>query len=530
MPSMTGRIGGFAGLVLAASLVAAPCGAQAGPEGPALQPPRSGLAAVPLPPLDGLESSVADQIRAQERALTDTATMASASDKALADAYGVFARLCHAYEFFDAAEAAYANAIRLAPRDGTWPHLLGYLFQQTGRFEDALGRYSAARRLQPNTPVLQAYIGEMYLRVNRLADAREQFQSLVPVFPAVARAGLGEIALREGRFAEAVEHFEAALDRAPRAASVHYSLGMAYRGLGRLEEARSHLMRRGTSVLKPADPTVDALTNLLRGERAQMILGRRAYEAGQFDDAAAAFRKAVEAAPSSAAARVGLGMALAQRGDSAGATEQLEAALRLDAGNTTAHASLGLVMERLGRDREAVEHLQAAFRGEPNDSEVSRVLIRLLLKLSRGDEALDVLARTPSFDVEDEGLVLGLSILLADRQRYRDAIDLLESSHRQFPDRARADTTLARLLAAAPDRSLRDGARALELATRVYDRDPSPVHGESVALALAELERCAEAAMWMQRAIARADSERDAATAARLRTEAPRYAGASCRP
>jgi hypothetical protein len=68
------------------------------------------------------------------------------------------------------------------------------------------------------------------------------------------------------------------------------------------------------------------------------------------------------------------------------------------------------------------------------------------------------------------------------------------------------------------------------LATRVYDRDPSPVHGESVALALAELERCAEAAMWMQRAIARADSERDAATAARLRTEAPRYAGASCRP
>jgi tetratricopeptide (TPR) repeat protein len=297
MMSMTRWRVVLAGWVLALSLV--PCEAlQGDPAGPApLAPPRAGLVAVPVPPLEGLESAVADQIREQERALNAVIAKPRASDKELADAYGAFARLCHAYEFFDAAEAAYANAIRLAPRDATWLHLLGYLNQQTGRFEEALGRYSAARRLQPNTPVLQAYIGEMYLRLNRLADAREQFQNLVTVFPAVARAGLGEVALREGRFAEAVEYFEAALDRAPRAASVHYSLGMAYRGLGRLEEARSHLMRRGTSVLKPADAAVDALTDLLRGERAQMILGRRAYEAGQFDDAAAAFRKAVEAAP-----------------------------------------------------------------------------------------------------------------------------------------------------------------------------------------------------------------------------------------
>jgi tetratricopeptide (TPR) repeat protein len=189
-----------------------------------------------------------------------------------------------------------------------------------------------------------------------------------------------------------------------------------------------------------------------------------------------------------------------------------------------------MVLERAGRDREAVEHLSAAFRGDPTDGEISRVLIRLLLKLSRGDEAIDVLSRAPSFDVEDEGLVLGLSILLADRQRYRDAIDLLESSHRQFPDRARIDTTLARLLAAAPDRSLRDGARALELSMRVYDRDPSAAHGETVALALAESGRCGDAAMWIQRAVAQAEQTRDSATATRLRAEAPRYQTSQCRP
>ena len=101
----------------------------------------------------------------------------------------------------------------------------------------------------------------------------------------------------------------------------------------------------------PADPLVDSLTTLLRGERAQMMLARRAYDAGQFDEARAAFNKAVETAPSSAEARLGLGMALAQMGNAAGAIEQLEATPRLDANNVTAHTSLGMVLARSGRTR-----------------------------------------------------------------------------------------------------------------------------------------------------------------------------------
>ena len=505
--------------------VAAPCRAQ---DVSVIQPMKPGLVAVPMPVLDGLEAAVSEQFREQRKAFETVATRAKVSDRDLSDAYSALGRLGHAYEFFDTAEASYANAITLTPLDATVPHLLGYLYQQTGRFEDALARYTDARRLQPSDPVIRIRLADVYLRLDRLSDARALFQDLVEVYPAVARAGLGEIALRNGRFSEAVQHLEAALDRAPDAAPVHYSLGMAYRGLGRIDQARSHLARRGTRGLRPADPVVDALATLLRGERAQMILGQRAYEAGRFDEAATVFRKAVESAPASADARLGLGMALAQTGNAPGAIEQLETALRLDADNTTAHATLGLVLARVGRDHDAVEHLSAAFRREPTE-EVSGVLIRLLMKLSRGDEALDVLARMHSFSTDDEVTVLGLSILLADRERHRDAIELLESANRQFPDRVRTATTLSRMLAASPDRSLRDGERALILATHVYELERAPVHGETVALALAELGRCGEAATWMQRAIADAERAGDAATAARLKNEAPRYAGNSCR-
>ena len=56
-------------------------------------------------------------------------------------------------------------------------------------------------------------------------------------------------------------------------------------------------------------------------------------------------------------------MALAQMGNAAGAIEQLEAALRLDAENIAAHASLGMVLGAVGPvTEEAVAHSAARVR------------------------------------------------------------------------------------------------------------------------------------------------------------------------
>jgi tetratricopeptide (TPR) repeat protein len=131
---------------------------------------------------------------------------------------------------------------------------------------------------------------------------------------------------------------------------------------------------------------------------------------------------------------------------------------------------------------------------------------------------------------DDEATLLNLSILLSDRERYREAVQHLEESHRRFPDRVPTATTLARLLASAPDRSVRNGQRAFDLAMMVYQRDPSPVHGETVAISLAELGRCEEAGEWMRRAIDDADRAKDTAEATRLRGESGKYAMRPCRP
>lgn len=456
---------------------------------------QQNLLPVPQPRLEDLEPAVADQIRdAQQK--TSAVAAKSASSRELADAYGALARVYHAYEFLDSAEPAYVNARRLAPGNSEWPHLLGVVYQQTGRLEEAAEALAAARRLQPRDHAAAVYLGGIYLSLNRLVDARDQFQSVIDVFPAVARRGLGDVAMRERKFAEAAEHYRAVLDRVPRATAIHYSLAMAYRGMGRMDDARAHLERRGPEGVHADDPLMTSVQSLVRGERAWVMQGRRAYDAGQFDVAVNAFTKALDAAPSSVTARVNIGSALVQ----------------------------------MRRDADAVPYFREAFRLSPEEPGVAEALIGALVRLGRDGEAIETFSLAKSYQPDDEGSLVGLAILLAARARYREAITVLDDAHRRFPNRTATATTLARLLASSPDVSLRDGTRALEIAMAVNDAEPVPAHAETIALSLAELGRCSEAMDWMKRAVSSAEGAKNVAETARLNGEMPKYQRATCRP
>jgi tetratricopeptide (TPR) repeat protein len=504
----------------------------------ALAPARPGLEAVAWPRLDSLEAAVAEQLREEREAIERVATsaasegatskraalaIASSATRALADAYGSLGETLHAYEFLEAADASYRNASRLSPRDHRWLHLRGYLAQQSGRFEEAVELYGAARRARSDDHAATVRLGEVYLALGRFSDARGEYQSARARYPAAAESGLGEVALRQGRFVDARDHFRAALERVPQATSIHYSLAMAFRGLGRPDDARAHLGKRGPGGIRAVDPIVESLQTRVRGERALIMQGRRAFEVGQFQEAAAAFRQATVAAPASVAARVNLGLTLARLGDMGAATTALDAAIALDGADVTALTGLGSVLAGQGRIAEAVPHLRSAFAQAPSDAALSRTLVGALLRLGRHDEAIGVLTAARSFDPDDEDSLVGLSILLSGRARFREAIALLDEAHRRRPDRTATATTLARLLASSPELSLRDGQRALDLAT-------APAHGETMALALAELGRCAEATAWMQRAVTAAQLAKDAVESERLRREVPKYEAESCRP
>lgn len=495
--------------------------------------PRSRLAQIHWPEVTKLEREVRDHLVDIQKTLTAAINNKSVTQAALAENYGDAGRTYHAYSLLLPARECYSNASLLAPKDFRWPYLIAKIDQQEGRFDDAIQHFGKAGALNPGYAAIDVNLGNIFLEQNQPEKADASFRKALVLEPKNAAVfyGLGQLALAQRRYADAVSNFEQALAQVPGANRIHYSLGLAYRGAGDLARAESHLAQRGTVGVRVTDPIFDQLTELVAGERLHLIRGRTALEAQRFADAAAEFRKAIAAKPDSAAAHLNLGTTLVQLNDLDGAVAELKTALRIEPENTTALFNLAFVLSTQEKHLEAVGELQTLLKIVPNDSSARFFLAKELLKLQRRAEALTEFLRFSQADPANEEAVLQAATLLVQSRQYANALSLLEESHRQFPQKGETAATLAYVLAASPQYSLRAGARALDLAQKVFQASGLAQHGAIGSLALAELGRCAEAADWQRKMIALAEKQQQTDLATRLKSDLNLYEGKqSCRP
>jgi tetratricopeptide (TPR) repeat protein len=357
-----------------------------------LPPPRPALVPVHWPNLTELENDVREQIKSQQNALSAAVKNANATEADLSAAYGLMGQTYHAYSLTAPARECYVNARRLAPKDFRWIYLLAKLDQQEGHVDEAIRRFQVAGTLQPDFVAVPVNLGNIYLELNRLEEARVSFVVALGIQQGSAAAyyGLGQVALSKRSYAAAVNYFQEALALAPEANRIHYSLAMAYRGLGDVEKVKTHLAQQGSVGVRVADPLIDGLQELVQGARVHLVRGRLAFEAKRYAEAATEFRQAVAAQPDSVPAHVNLGAALTQTGDLKGAIEEFEATLRLDANNTTAHYNLAVLLARENKNEQAIVHLQAVSRINPNDVAARFLLAEQLVKAKRLEEALQL--------------------------------------------------------------------------------------------------------------------------------------------
>jgi tetratricopeptide (TPR) repeat protein len=111
----------------------------------------------------------------------------------------------------------------------------------------------------------------------------------------------------------------------------------------------------------PAVPLRDRVASLMR-------TGMVAAQTGEMDEAASAFRKAVEADPTDAQAWSSLGVVLVRTGDETRGVEAFRRALRAAPGHPEAHRNLAVVLDRQGRGAEAAAHYRAFLAKSPADS------------------------------------------------------------------------------------------------------------------------------------------------------------------
>jgi tetratricopeptide (TPR) repeat protein len=503
------------------------------PGGDSIDPVNERLVAVPLPRLGELEESVAEQLRGFQEALIATVASDKASTDDLAAAYATLGQLYHVYEFQAAAERCYVNALRLTPSDYSVYHLLAALYEQAGRLTAAETFFDTALQLYPKNLAAAVRLGNIYLQANRKDEAIRLFQYALSLDnnSASAHSGLGDAALAEQKYTKAIQHYGIALERAPGATRLHYSLAMAYRGLGDLDKAQAHLDQRGAAGVRPADPIVDGLANLLTGERVHLIRGRLAMGAHDYQSAAAAFAKAVEANETSIAARVNYGTVLVHLGQRESAVEQYRAALELAPENETALFNLATLLLQQGEHEEAVTRFEAVLNSKPKDATARLRLAVTLRKMDRRVEARSHLHKILIDSPENEDALLELSSVLTEQKLYSDSLKVLDEGSRLFPGRGMTEHALAKFLATCDELSLRDGKRAVELATKLVKTQPTIEFRETLALALAENGRCEEAAELQKQLIAEAEKGEDQDLISRLTQRLPALEkGSPCRP
>jgi len=491
------------------------------------------LAPVPKPDLGRLEAKVVEQIGTVRDSFEKLVARPNSSRGQLAEAYGALGQVYHAYELHDAATACYANAVILVPGDHRFPHLLGVIAENTGELQEAIEQFQKAVELNSEYEATRVRLGDAYLQLNRLAEAREQFEQVLKQFPrsSAAKNGLGNVALAEKKYGEAVDHFEAALKQVPSANRLHYSLAMAYRGLGELEKAEEHLKKRGTVGLRPVDALVDGMQQHIQGERLHLIRGRLAFNAGRFQEAFESFSLAVEAKPDSARARVNLGTTLSILEKPGQAIAEYREAIKHDPRNFAAHYNLGLMLQQSEDYEQAEHHLAIALELKPNDHAANRVLAATMKKAGRDDDALKQYLRIIEIAPADDDAVLGASALLQKKEQFQKALSLLDDFHRKAPQNEGVAHTLGKLLATCPDLSLRDGERAISLVRPIYQKTRKWDHLETLAQSLGEAGKCEEAAKAQKQLIAEAKRIKSDSLVKRLSVGLKHYeAGPPCRP
>lgn len=533
---------GFLGLVglaclLTPALLAAPLSAnqEQPPTGPAQAATSRGtgfdltnLIDVPAPNVESMEAAVREQLTAAHRELTiarqqylDASPtgregLSAEERRELAQIHGQVGRLYFLYDLIDAATAAFDNAVRLDDDNPRWHYYLGTSYFTNGRWDDAAEQFDRTLALKPGDPPALLRRGRLELErfstgapeAAELAEsARSFFEPLVeqPAYAAAAHFGLGKVAAQVGDSATAAEHFEAALTLQPEATAIHYPLALAYRDLGRIDQARAQLALRGERDTAFPDPAIEELGRLVAGASAFVIRGNRLSRAGRLDEAIEAFETAVDLDPDGRVGRQGLGATLAAVGRLGEAAVQYQAAVDLDPDDSFAHYNLGTLQAQMGRDDEAVRSLLRAIELAPDLKSAHFNLGSAYARQGRFEQARHHFQRTVEIDPQDTEAQIQLAGTLGRLGQGAEAELRLKRILAEQPD---LDSAHLRLGALLLDRGAVEEALSHYRAA-VATESPLPRAFGGLGVALARLGRFEEAAEAYSRQIEAAPRQAD---------------------
>ena len=179
---------------------------------------------------------------------------------------------------------------------------------------------------------------------------------------------------------------------------------------------------------------------------AHLCIGEAMLDKKQFDQAAAAFARALAINRDLANVRNSLAYALRQIGKRQDALTVLRQAVTMEPYNADLHSNLGAVLMELGELDQAAAACRQALNLRPNMAEAYGNLGGVLRRQGKLEEAANALQRAVDIKVDYPEAWLALGCVLWERERLSEAMASLSQAIKYRPDYVEAHANMGRVL------------------------------------------------------------------------------------
>jgi tetratricopeptide (TPR) repeat protein len=367
----------------------------------------------------------------------------------------------------DEAIEQYQEALKANPAYYPAHDNLGVALARKGKPDEAMAQFQQALKINHHDDMAYNNLGLALAQTGHWDEAIARYQQALAFNPDFEKAhvNLGIALAQQRRWDEAIAHYQQALEINPNDASAHDHLGYALVQTGHRDEAIGHLQQ-----------ALELNSDL---DTAHFNLGNALFREGKVDEAIAQYQLAVKINPDFAMAHNDLGIALDKKGQLDAAATEFRQALKTNPDYALGHLNLGNVLLHQGKTDEAIAQYQLALKADPNLEPAHNSLGYVLLQKGQWNEAIG---------------------------HYERALEL-------NPGIAGRCNRLAWALATHPEASVRNGEKAMILATQLNrlsgGKDVSIL--QTLAAAYAETGHFPEAASTAQQALQIATARKDTA-------------------
>jgi arylsulfatase A-like enzyme/Tfp pilus assembly protein PilF len=257
----------------------------------------------------------------------------------------------------DKSEQLCENVIESNPKNTAAYILLGKIYKQKKKLNDAISYYKKARKIEPSNLMLQLEYGEMQFEMGHIGESREIINSIMANDALINKndnpkimSKIGFLLLQLNEYDRVITMCLQLLSNGEKSPDILNQLGMAYFKKGEFQNA-SDAYQKAFEHDKKNPLTLSNMGTL------NLTLFRLKKDEKFLSQAVEFYARAVESNPETVTALNGLAVAYSFAGEREKAISYWKKALSLDPEHTNIYFNLGITYLETGNKKKALEYL-----------------------------------------------------------------------------------------------------------------------------------------------------------------------------